>query len=214
MSDYPVNQFTLRPTEKADLEIISRWFLDVADLACFDRTSRIPLNQVQTERLWNDAVCARSDNRNCWFTIETENKDAVGLTGLDAISHVNRDAVIPLFVDRSVRRCGVGIRATALLLDFAFRQLGLNRVTSYYRADNRASQDLFGQLSFQTEGTLRQAWFADGCFYDMIVVGILRKDWMDRRQALAKELKPNTVVGFCSSEASGWSWPPRRLSEG
>lgn len=204
--------FVLRPAEKSDLGVISHWFHDVADLACFDRTSRIPLNQTQTEQFWNDILSTPDDTKTCWFTLASEKGEALGLAGLDAISLVNRDAVLPLFIDKSIRRTGVGIRATALLLDFAFRQLGLNRVTSYYRVDNLGSETLLKRLGFQVEGTMRQAWFADGRFHDTHTVGVLQTEWLEQRQSLADELDAGTVVAFGSAASSEWSWPPRGLS--
>lgn len=214
MSVDPIKKFHLRPAEKTDSEIISRWFQDVVDLATFDRTSRIPLNQSQTEQAWIEAYGTPNDDKNCCFIIESEAHEALGMTGLDNISQVNRDAIVPLFIEKSFRRSGIGIRATSLILDFAFRQLGLNRVTSYYRADNMSSQKLLNRLGFHVEGTMRQAWFADGQFHDMLVVGILQSDWMGRRLELAKTLDPKTTVMFSSAASSEWSWPPRdRLGE-
>ncbi|WP_299949151.1 GNAT family N-acetyltransferase [uncultured Ruegeria sp.] len=205
MPDTSHRQFKLRPMEKADLEIVARWFQDVRDLALFDRTTRIPQNLMQTEHAWDDAVGVSGRNERCWFVIESDDRETVGVVGLESISPFNRDAVIPVFVEKSLRRQGVAVRAVALMLDFAFQQLGLNRITSYYRSDNLGSRDLISRLGCQVEGTLRQAWFADGQFHDMVVVGILQQDWAERRAALAQELDREIVVSF---GATGWSWPP------
>lgn len=209
MTDTPIRRFRLRPMEKADLETVALWFQDVEDLALFDRTTRVPLNQLRTEEIWKDAVCETEDCGKCWFVVETEEAQPVGLAGLEAISQINRDAVLPLFVDKSVRRLGVGIRAASLTLDFAFRQLGLHRITSYYREDNQSTRDLVSQLGCQVEGSMRQAWFADGRYHDMVVVGILRQEWMERRKDLARELAPETTVAFGDQPSATWSWPPR-----
>ncbi len=206
MPDASPRLFRLRPLEKADLQTIASWFQDVHDLALFDRTSRIPLNLQQTEQIWEDALCTSRDSGKAWFIIESEGGEALGMIGLEAISNINRDAVIPVFVDKSVRRHGVAVRAIALILDFAFQQLGLNRITSYYRLDNHSSRDLISRVGCQIEGTLRQAWFADGQFHDMVVVGMLQQDWAEQRKKLAQELSPDTVVSFGSPD---WSWPPR-----
>lgn len=205
MPDTSHRQFKLRPLEKADLEIVARWFQDVQDLALFDRTTRIPQNLRQTEHSWEGAVGISSREEKCWFVIENDDRDAVGVVGLESISPFNRDAVVPVFVEKSLRRQGVAVRAVALMLDFAFQQLGLNRITSYYRADNHGSRDLISRLGCQIEGTMRQAWFADGQFHDMVVVGMLQQDWAERRNVLAQELGRETVVSF---GATGMSWPP------
>lgn len=209
MPDKPISVFKLRPLEKTDLEAITPWFQDIEDLARFDRTSRIPFNLPQTEEVWSDVFNASESCRKCWFAVVSDSGQVLGLAGLEAISPVNRDAVVAMFVEKSARRLGLAIRATALVVDFAFRQLGLNRITSYYRGDNHISRDLVERLGCQVEGTMRQAWYADGTFHDMIVVGVLRQDWMDRRLILAKELDPRTVVTFGTEKVSGWSWPPQ-----
>jgi len=200
--------FKLRPLEKADLEVVTPWFQDIEDLARFDRTSRIPLNLAQTEESWSDAFSAPGGCK-CWFVVETESGELLGLSGLEAISPINRDAVVAMFVEKSARRLGLAIRATALVIDFAFRQMGLNRLTSYYRADNHISRDLVARLGCKVEGTMRQAWFADGEFHDMVVVGVLKQDWIERRPLLAQELCPDTVVTFGSDISTHWSWPPQ-----
>ncbi|WP_239338686.1 GNAT family N-acetyltransferase [Ruegeria sp. Ofav3-42] len=194
--------------ERVDLEAVISWFQDVEDLARFDRTSRAPLSLSHAEEMWKGTFTSSDASRNCWFVIETSGGEAVGLAGLEAISNINRDAVIAIFISKSARRSGVGLRATALLMDLAFRQLGLNRLTSYYRADNHHSRDLVAKVGCQIEGTMRQAWFADGAFHDMIVVGVLKTDWMARRQALAQELDSKTTVIFGPNDCAAWSWPP------
>ncbi len=195
--------------EKSDFETVAHWFQDLEDLSLFDRTLRMPLNQLQTEEIWSDAVSGFQNCGKCWFVIEDDAGQSVGVSGLEAISSINRDAVIPLFVDKSVRRSGVGIRAGALTLDFAFRQLGLHRITSYYRDDNLSTRDLVNRLGFKVEGTMRQAWFTDGRYHDMVVVGILQQEWMARRADLARDLSPDTCVTFGGAASDKWCWPLR-----
>ena len=209
MPDTHTSRFRLRPLEKSDLETVTPWFQDIEDLARFDRTSRIPLNLAQTEENWSDVFSASAGGSKCWFVAESHSGQVVGMSGLEAISPINRDAIVAMFVDKPVRRLGVGIRATALVVDFAFRQLGLNRLTSYYRADNANSRDLVAKLGCKIEGTMRQAWFADGRFHDMVVVGVLKQDWEQQRPKLAQELTADTVVSFGQNPSVSWSWPPQ-----
>lgn len=209
MPDKSNSVFKLRPLEKADLEVITPWFQDIEDLGRFDRTSRIPFNLAQTEEVWRDTFSVSGNNKSCWFAVVSDSEKVVGIVGLEAISAVNRDAIIAMFVEKSVRRLGLAIRATALVADFAFRQLGLNRLTSYYRQDNHISRDLVERLGCRIEGTMRQAWYADGTFHDMIVVGILSQDWMKQRLDLAKKISPKTIVTFGTNGCPSWSWPPQ-----
>ena len=201
--------YTLRPLEKADLASVARWFQDVEDLASFDRNSRVPYDISSCERHWYSSGNPENVGRKCWFAIASETLEIIGIIGLEDISSVNRDAVIPLYVEKSTRRKGVGIRASALMLDFAFRQLGLQRVTTYYRADNIGSRDLTTQAGFKIEGTMRKSWFADGTFHDTLLVAILKDEWTARRDVLARGLGSETIVTLGSARSSKWTWPPQ-----
>lgn len=208
MPDNTQKSYSLRPLEKADLVCVARWFQDVGDLAVFDRGARVPYDLPTCERLWNMSGNTDDAGEKCWFAITSEAVEVIGIVGLERISHVNRDAVIALYVDPSNRRTGIGIRASTLMLDFAFRQLGLNRVTSFYRADNTGSRDLTARAGFTIEGTMRKAWFADGIFHDMVVVGILADEWTGIRAVLADDLDSDTVIAFGDTTTSRYTWPP------
>ena len=196
--------------ERPDLDSVLPWFHDVEDLARFDRTTRVPLNASSAEEWWKDVFAGSGVSHKCWFVVESSAGEVVGLAGLESISSINRDAVVAVFIEKSIRRLGVGLRASALMLDLGFRQLGLNRITSYYRADNHHSRDLVAQLGCKIEGTMRQAWFADGQFHDMVAVGALQSEWTAHRDVLARELDANTVVTLGPMDCTGWSWPPKK----
>jgi len=207
MSDQQTRHYALRPLEKSDLNTVGRWFQDLEDLAAFDRTCRVPLNPTATEQNWAEIIDTPDDFSKFWFAITDDIGGVVGLVGINGLNPINRDAVVALFVDKSVRRHGVGIRATALVLDLAFRQLGLNRVTSYYREDNTRSAELLAALGVTTEGRMRNAWFSDGKFHDMLVVGILAREWAENRDKVAAKLDTNVVVNFGADSSQGWTWP-------
>jgi len=200
--------FSLRPLEKADVSAIANWFLDLDDLALFDRSMRIPLNRDAAEKSWVEALGQDAGNSNYWFAITRAQDIPIGIVGIESVGVVNGDAVIPLFIDRTMRHKGIGIRALGLVLDIAFRQLGLARITSYYRADNEVSRTLTRRAGFSQEGCLRQAWFSGGKRHDMIVIGLLREEWAERRKTLAQGLGLETVVTFGHDTSGRWSWPP------
>ncbi|MEX0302102.1 MAG: GNAT family N-acetyltransferase [Leisingera sp.] len=208
MPGQPLQYLELRPLEAADLTEVAGWFRNVADLACFERAARLPLSPRGLEQAWSDMTGDSRDTGNSWFAITAETDRLCGIAGLESISPVNRDAVIAIFIEESSRRQGLGIRSMALLLDFAFRQIGLNRVTSYYRADNTRSRKLTAQAGFTIEGRMREAWYAEGRYFDMVAVGVLRAEWEACRKGLAQKLDAPPRAGFPGADSSGWVWPP------
>ncbi|MBQ4825464.1 GNAT family N-acetyltransferase [Leisingera sp. HS039] len=208
MPDRQSAELQLRPLEAEDLATMAGWFQNVTDLACFDRAARSPLSLPASAQAWIPPAGTAPDTSKCWFAIVTNTNALCGIAGLESISMVNRDAIIALFIEQSKRRQGIGIRSLALLLDFAFRQIGLNRITSYYRADNTRSEELTTRAGFATEGRMRAAWYAEGRYFDMITVGLLREEWEASRRVLAQELDASVKAGFHGAEITGWAWPP------
>ncbi|WP_291732601.1 GNAT family protein [Leisingera sp. F5] len=208
MPDRQPAEFQLRPLEAADFATMAGWFQNVTDLACFDRAARSPLSLTAIEQAWNPPAGCAPDTSKCWFAIVTKTNALCGIAGLENISMVNRDAIVALFIEQSRRRQGIGIRSLALLLDFAFRQIGLNRITSYYRADNTRSEELTTRAGFVAEGRMREAWYAEGRYFDMITVGLLREEWEASRGVLAQGLDVCAKASFHGAEITGWAWPP------
>ena len=207
MTNTQRDTYYVRPLENSDIPTISRWFVDLDDLSAFDRCMRIPLSLDASEKAWSDAVGNDVSTGKYWFAIDDKENQTIGIIGLESVSLINGDAVLPVCIAKTARNKGVGIRSAALMLDIAFLQLGLNRLTSYYRADNEVTRYLTERGGFRQEGCMRQAWFAGGQHVDMIIVGILRQEWRERRKALAEELNTKTVVTFGRHSSGTWAWP-------
>lgn len=201
--------FLMRPLETKDLPKVVKLLTNLDDLSLFDRSLRIPLNLDALEKSWAEILGSASMNNAYWFAIQEKGRELAGIIGIENVSFINRDGIVPMYIDSNFRRRGIGTRALALLLDIAFLQLGLNRLTSYYRADNHASRALTERVGFREEGCMRRAWFADGRYIDMIVIGLLGEEWMERRRTLADELDDTVVLSFGDSPSGAWSWPAR-----
>ena len=200
--------YHLRPLRKTDIATVSGWFESLDDLSLFDRTMRVPVNHEAVEKSLLDAAGIEGAVGKCWFAIEAERDSLNGIVGLENINPINGDAILALFIEHDSRNKGIGIRTSALILDMAFNQLRLNRVSSFYRADNKASRKLTTAAGFQEEGCLRKAWFSGGSHMDMICVGLLQSEWAKRRQELVAELSAGPRVTFGHKPSGGWSWPP------
>ncbi len=205
--------FILRPLAKSDIPAIARWMSDLDDLAAFERNHRVPLSPEAVETTWTGILGNEGGNGKYWFAIDHPETGPVGMVGLENLSPINGDAILPIYVDRATRSTGVGLRAVALVLDIAFDQLGLARVTSFYRADNEATRTVTERIGFTREGCLRQAWYTRGRRFDMILVGILREDWARGRAELAGALDRDTRVHFGSAGGTAWVWPPDVAAE-
>ncbi len=201
------DNYWMRPMEVDDIRVIAGWFENLDDLAIFDRRSPIPLNAEAMQAGWREALAEPEPRASYWFTIDDEAGEVIGIAGLQEINHVHGDGVLPIYLSDPARRRGIGIRATAMLLDLAFHQLRLTRVTSFYRADNEASRRMTESAGFREEGRMRKAWFADGKHFDVVVIGILEKEWLGQRGDLASRLSTDTVVILGRTPWGTRAWP-------
>lgn len=197
MIDGPANesqQYWLRPLGLDDIPVIAKWLEDVEDLAMFDRRVSVPMDKAAMEAEWRNDIVDREPRTSYWFKIDDDHGEASGMAGLTGINYVHGDALMPIFVAGAVRRRGIGLRVRALLLDLAFDQLRLTRITSLHRADNEASHELNEACGFKKEGCIRNGCFASGRYIDQMVYGILAEEWRGHRDGLRQRVGSKVVV--------------------
>lgn len=104
---------------------------------------------------------------------------AVGQTAFFRIDWVGRMATFYIGIaDKENWAKGYGSETTALMLDYAFRTLNLNRVQLHVALENKRAVKVYQRNGFQIEGTLREAMYHRGHYSDFYVMGILKADWM------------------------------------
>ena len=114
------------------------------------------------------------------FIVETLDGEPVGMTGLWDIDWHNRTAVPSLKLGGATksRGRGLGTEAWHAIMDFAFNDVGLNRLHGGILAGNAASQAaIIGKLGWTKEGRLRNHIWKNGEYVDLIQVGILRSEY-------------------------------------
>lgn len=71
---------------------------------------------------------------------------------------------------------GYGRQAIAALSDYAFGELGLNRLQAGAYANNIASIKAFESVGFQREGITREHWGFEGQPQDGVIMGLLARE--------------------------------------
>ena len=88
--------------------------------------------------------------------------------------------MLPPGHDAGSRALGAGLRpdAVCVLLRYAFRDHNLNRVCLEVLADNERAIRAYRASGLVEEGRLRQHAWHDGAHKDIVVMGVLRDDWI------------------------------------
>lgn len=107
----------------------------------------------------------------------------VGEAALKGIRWFNRKAQFSVFLRSDVHGKGVGTRAVRALLQHAFATMNLVRVEAEVLEFNAGSRRLVEKLGFVHEGTLRQAKYAKGRYWNILVYGLLREEFVGGQPA-------------------------------
>lgn len=87
-----------------------------------------------------------------------------------------RTAVLGYWVAQSAAGRGIAPRATAMLCDHLFAELGIHRVEVLIRPENRSSVRVAEKLGMHAEGARRGAVHVNGAWRDHLVFSLLATD--------------------------------------
>jgi ribosomal-protein-serine acetyltransferase len=100
-----------------------------------------------------------------------------GTVGLHRIDWLNRRVEIGYWLAREFQGRGVMTDACRAVVTHLFGELELNRVEIRCAAGNTKSSAIPRRLGFTLDGTLRGAQFVNGRHHDLLVFGMLKRDW-------------------------------------
>jgi len=165
-------QVTIRRFEERDVPDKVRWINDPANNRFLHYD--LPLEEGKT-RAWWAAVKDRTDRYDAVIEADGVPCGTIGLLGID-----RKNSKAEYYVamgEPALKGAGVSTAASLLLLDYAFRTLGLNRVYLYTEEENLPAQRLFEKVGFRREGLLRDDLFSRGHFVSRYAYGLCRADY-------------------------------------
>lgn len=101
-----------------------------------------------------------------------------GVIGFHKVDWLNHSTGIGYWLSRDRQGKGIMTASCVCLLDYAFGQLGLNRVEIRCATGNNRSRAIPERLGFVAEGTVRQAEWLYDHYVDHVVYSMLREEWM------------------------------------
>jgi RimJ/RimL family protein N-acetyltransferase len=159
-----------------DLPIIATWYQDAEFMRLLDARPASP-QSAESLHTWLEEAQKASDGY--LFAVRLlEDDTLIGFIELDGILWTHGAAWFSIAIGLSgYREKGYGTEAARLTLAFAFQELNMHRVQATVFSYNRRSMAMFERLGFQHEGAFREFIHRDGQRYDMLLYGILRREF-------------------------------------
>lgn len=105
-------------------------------------------------------------------------KQLCGVIDLHDWSKILQIAEIGYWIDNEFTGKGIARASCKALLDYAFTELKLNKVEIRFALENVRSAKIPIKLGFRREGTIRECAKLHGTYIDIVVMGMLKKDWL------------------------------------
>jgi len=168
--------------EKYDLLANFKWAND-RELINLTGMPRFPKSIMELENWYNESL---KNPSNKFFSIKTKTGNHIGNIELNSIDWINKNLEIGIIIgEKNCQGKGLGKEATLLALNFIFEQMDFHRVYLSVSSHNTPAIKLYEKCGFTREGIKREAYFFNNSYYDVIEMGILRKEF--------EEIKRNFV---------------------
>ncbi len=165
----------LRPLRKeTDVETCHRWINDPKVRQYLLVYTPISMHQ---EEEWFDGLEQRKED--IVLAIETLDGKFIGTMGLHRISWKDRVAFTGALIgEQDYWGEGYGTDAKMTLLDYAFNTLNLRKICSSVFSFNERSLRYLQRTGYKIEGTRRKQVYKNGRYWDEILLGLFKKDWL------------------------------------
>ena len=130
-----------------------------------DTTKFIEESQKQLKQKSTLVVCLRSKG------------NIAGVIGFHNFNWLNRSTTMGYWLAENLQGRGLMTKSCRALINFTFNELKLNRVEIRCAVGNTRSQKIPERLGFRNEGTLRDGEWLYDRFEDLVVYGMLAREW-------------------------------------
>ncbi|MCM3567931.1 GNAT family N-acetyltransferase [Neobacillus mesonae] len=110
--------------------------------------------------------------------------ELVGTIGIHQIDWYNKAASIGYFLAKNAEGNGIITRSVKAVLNYAYFDLGLNRMEIRCGVKNTKSRAIPERLNFVREGTIRDGELLNGFYHDIIIYSMLAREWNGMHRVL------------------------------
>lgn len=174
------SKIILRGLRRDDLEPYRGWLAD-SDVTHYLESGWRPPSDADMEAIFAEG--AASKDAVALVIAKRKGGRAIGIVGFYGIQWICRRAEFRILIgERGAWNKGYGTEAARLLLDYGFDRLNLETVFLGVNAENKGAIRSYEKAGFVHEGARRRYIYRNGRYYDAVLMGVLRDEWLARRK--------------------------------
>jgi UDP-4-amino-4,6-dideoxy-N-acetyl-beta-L-altrosamine N-acetyltransferase len=168
----------LRRLEESDLELILPW-RNAPDV----RQAMYTRHEISMEehRAWFQRMQGEASAQ--WFLYFDKSGMPGGVVYFTDIDATQGNAFWGFYA-RPGAAPGTGMRMSLEAMDLAFGDLSLRKINGEVLASNQRSLNMHTKVGFTEEGRFREQYFNGEQRIDVVRLGMLASEWLDRREQL------------------------------
>jgi diamine N-acetyltransferase len=160
----------LRAVELEDARIISAWLNDRETNKYLDIT--YPLSKRYADSYVYDTD---EDKSKKTFIIDNPDRKPIGLVVIENIKWEYRNCEVGIVIyDKNQRGKGYGKDALETVVNFIFNEMNMHLAYLNVFEENEAAIKLYKSVGFDVEGVLRQRYYKEGKYKNVIVMSKIK----------------------------------------
>jgi RimJ/RimL family protein N-acetyltransferase len=104
-----------------------------------------------------------------------KDNNPIGFIALNNINYIHKICALGIVIGvQEAQGKGFGEEALRLIIGYAFNTLNLNKISVEVVAFNKKALSIYKKLGFIEEGRLKQQFYADGVYSDVIMMAVFK----------------------------------------
>jgi ribosomal-protein-alanine N-acetyltransferase len=168
----------LRPVEISDATLIQKWHND-PDIRKSARLGELPVTYVKEE--YDIRVAKKSGEEIYLMIVKKTTNKPIGFIRLNYIDNVSKNMWLRMIIgDVKARGKNLAEDALRCALEWLFSEQNVHRLSLETYETNKRAIRFFEKLGFRREGIIREAVYIDGKYYNILSLGLLKKEYARR----------------------------------
>lgn len=155
----------IRAVEFEDARLISMWLNDR------ETNKYLDIIYPLSKRYADSYVSEAEEYNKRMFLIDNEERKTIGLIAINDIKWEYRSCEIGIVIyDKNFRGRGYGKDALETTIDFLFNDMNMHLIHLKVAEENSSAIGLYKSLGFEVEGLLRERFYRNGIYGNIIVM--------------------------------------------